>query len=65
MGGSMGGTRITIQGTSFVPGSQSVTIGQSPCLILSESTNQIICETEPHPTSTKHRFNAHAGELSL
>ena len=65
MGGSMGGTRITIQGTGFVPGSQSVTIGKSLCLILSESTNQIICETEPHPTSTKHRFNNHAGELSL
>ena len=55
MGGSMGGTRITISGSGFVPGSQSVSIGASPCLIQSETAIEIVCETEPHPISTKHR----------
>ena len=55
MGGSMGGTRVTIDGNQFAPGIQNVTIGSSGCIIKSESTTQIICETEPHVTSTKHR----------
>jgi len=55
MGGSMGGTRVTIGGSNFGPGSQNVTIGSSECIIKSESPIQIICETEPHATSTKHR----------
>jgi len=55
MGGSLGGTRITITGSGFVPSAQTVTIGDSDCIIKSETAMEIICETEPHLTSTKHR----------
>ena len=55
MGGSMGGTRITIRGTGFVAGSNTVMIGSSSCDIKQEGPKRIICETNAHPTSTKHR----------
>ena len=55
MGGSMGGTVVTISGTNFSPGNQNVTIGSSACEIQSETSDEIVCQTGAHPTSTKHR----------
>jgi len=49
------GTRVTITGTGFIPGYQTVTIGQTECIIKTQTTTEIVCETDPHPTSTKHR----------
>ncbi|CBY36829.1 unnamed protein product, partial [Oikopleura dioica] len=53
LGGSMGGTQITIYGSGFVPLGQTVTIGQSACDIVSETTTSIVCDTNSHPTSSK------------
>ena len=54
-GGSMGGTLVTISGSNFAVGDQTVMIGSSACDIKSESSTEIVCETNSHPTSTKHR----------
>ena len=51
----MGGTLVTISGSNFAVGDQTVMIGSSACDIKSESSTEIVCETNSHPTSTKHR----------
>uniref|UniRef100_A0ABM0MU86 Fibrocystin-L-like n=1 Tax=Saccoglossus kowalevskii TaxID=10224 RepID=A0ABM0MU86_SACKO len=50
-GGTGGGTPITITGSGFRDGENTVTIDGSLCVITSESTFEIICETEPNSRS--------------
>ncbi|XP_077870118.1 fibrocystin-L-like [Saccoglossus kowalevskii] len=50
-GGTGGGTPITITGSGFRDGENTVTIDGSLCVISSESTSEIICETEPNSRS--------------
>ncbi|XP_006825958.1 fibrocystin-L-like [Saccoglossus kowalevskii] len=50
-GGTGGGTPITITGSGFRDSENTVTIDGSLCVISSESTSEIICETEPNSRS--------------
>ncbi|XP_064089363.1 fibrocystin-L-like [Macrobrachium nipponense] len=47
-GGTAGGTVVTITGTGFSVSGNEVSIDGSPCIVSSETTTEIICETEPH-----------------
>ena len=47
-GGSGGGTRINITGQGFDAASNAVSIDGSPCVIISQSSTEIICDTESH-----------------
>ena len=50
-GGSGGGTRINITGQGFDSSSNTVSIDGSPCVIVSQSETEIICDTESHAGS--------------
>uniref|UniRef100_H2YQB4 Polycystic kidney and hepatic disease 1 (autosomal recessive)-like 1 n=1 Tax=Ciona savignyi TaxID=51511 RepID=H2YQB4_CIOSA len=66
-GGTGGGTRITIAGSGFKPGSGTpiVTIDGSPCVVKSSTDDSIICVTEAHQESKKTKVQVSVGTLGI
>ncbi|KAM4026998.1 fibrocystin-L isoform 2-T2 [Anomaloglossus baeobatrachus] len=54
-GGTAGGTRLTITGSKFSTNTSAitVTIAQSPCVVQSANTTQIVCVTSAHSPSQR------------
>ncbi|XP_040210574.1 fibrocystin-L-like [Rana temporaria] len=62
-GGTAGGTRLTITGSLFGNDASqiTVTIAQSPCIVQSANSTQIVCITTDHSSSQKAKVRVNIG----
>uniref|UniRef100_H2YG49 Uncharacterized protein n=1 Tax=Ciona savignyi TaxID=51511 RepID=H2YG49_CIOSA len=66
-GGTGGGTRITISGSGFKPGSATpiATIDGSTCVIESSADDSIVCVTESHQGSKRTKVQVSVGTQGI
>ncbi|XP_070541075.1 fibrocystin-L-like [Ptychodera flava] len=64
-GGTGGGTTVTITGTGFSSGENTVTIDGSVCEIDTESATEIVCTTGPNDRTIKTKVRVEVGDNGI